>query len=86
MRYKIAVLTNGWVLVGVVEDDHDQAIVFSRAANIRRWGTSKGVGELCRGPLSETVVDLIPQRTKVERKNVLFDFECTGWEMIERDQ
>jgi hypothetical protein len=83
MRFKIAVLSNGWVLVGVVEDDNEQALVFSTAATIRVWGTTKGIGQLAQGPLSATKVDLIPMRTKVEKRALLFDFEATGWESVE---
>lgn len=86
MKYKIAVLTNGWVLVGVVEDEHERALVFSRAAVLRRWGTTKGIGELAHGPLAETIVDVIAQRTDIERKNLLYSFECQGWESIEADR
>ena len=80
MRYKIVVCMQGFVLVGVLEDDHEQGIVFSRAAVIRQWGTTKGLGELADGPTSKTITDLIPQRTKVERRNIIYDFEARGWD------
>jgi len=82
MKYKIVVCMSGWILVGAVEDEHEQSIVFSRAATIRRWGTTKGIGELSIGPTPETVYDLIDERTVIERRGILYSFEARGWEKI----
>ena len=35
----------------------DEWLVLSRAKNIRKWGTSQGLGELVSGPLPNTVLD-----------------------------
>ncbi len=50
----ILVLWYGWVVVG--EWDKKEKKV-KGAQCIRRWGTSKGLGELRNGPLKETVLD-----------------------------
>jgi len=53
----IAVLDRGWVFVGRLTRN-DDGIQLEKAACIRRWGTTKGVGELAlHGPQSSTVLD-----------------------------
>ena len=85
MRYMIAVLTYGWVLVGVVEDDHEEALVFLRAAVLRRFGTDKGLGQLAHGPTPQTQWDPIAMRVRVPRASVVYTIEATGWECLESD-
>jgi hypothetical protein len=75
--YRIAVLTHGWVLVGLVEDDHDEALVFAKAATIRFWGTKNGLGELIGGPLKETKTDKIPARVRVRPSSVLYTVDVS---------
>lgn len=68
---KIVVLQRGWpsiatgcfltscspVVVGLVEEDGDKIVVHD-ASVVRRWGTTRGLGELAaKGPLPETVLD-----------------------------
>ena len=54
---KIVILQRGWVVVGNYQTDG----VFSwidDGAVVRRWGTSRGLGELAyKGPLENTVLD-----------------------------
>jgi hypothetical protein len=53
----IAVLDRGWVFVGRLTRN-DDGIKLENAACIRRWGTTKGVGELAlHGPQSSTSLD-----------------------------
>ena len=54
---KIAILQRGWVFVGRFErKGNDCKLVDS--LNIRRWGTTKGLGELAeKGKLENTVLD-----------------------------
>jgi hypothetical protein len=52
----IIVLTNGFVYVGDVTVT-EKWITVTNATNIRRWGTTKGLGELCAGPTSSTHLD-----------------------------
>ncbi|MHB8406215.1 MAG: hypothetical protein ACYDCJ_12410 [Gammaproteobacteria bacterium] len=53
---QIVVLDRGYVYVGRVRRDSN-FVHITNARNVRRWGTSKGLGELVRGPLSPTVLD-----------------------------
>lgn len=53
---RIVVLQRGWVVVGEYWANGD-ARELRRASVIRRWGTTKGLGELVSGPLSSTVLD-----------------------------
>ena len=52
----IVVLDRGFVYVGEVEINGDW-ITIKNAKNIRKWGTTKGLGELINGPLKDTVLD-----------------------------
>jgi len=55
--FSIVVADRGWVYVGDIEHDGEWCIV-TNAKNIRRWGTSYGLGEIAEsGPTSETVLD-----------------------------
>jgi hypothetical protein len=54
---KIVVLQRGWVVVGDYAKG-DNEVVISNASVIRRWGTTKGLGEIAEnGPTSSTVLD-----------------------------
>jgi hypothetical protein len=53
---KIAVLQRGWVYVGNFSKIGDMCKL-EQAACVRRWGTSKGLGELVNGPTTNTVLD-----------------------------
>ena len=53
---RIVVAQRGWVFVGVVYRKESE-IVIRRARSIRRWGTSKGLGELRNGPKNTTQLD-----------------------------
>tara|TARA_B100000683_G_scaffold220470_1_gene217371 strand:- start:19 stop:330 length:312 start_codon:yes stop_codon:yes gene_type:complete len=54
---RIIVADGGWVFVGDVIDNDDGSVTINNALNIRRWGTTKGLGELINGPLEETITD-----------------------------
>jgi len=54
--YRIVVLQRGWVAVGRYAKT-GSACRLEGASVIRRWGTSKGLGELRSGPLANTVLD-----------------------------
>lgn len=76
---KILVLQRGWVAVGEFSQEGSQ-VVLQNASVIRRWGTSKGLGELVGGPTNETVLD--PCGTiRVHELAVVFamDVERKGW-------
>ena len=55
--FGIAIVERGFVYVGDISHDGEWCIV-SNARNIRRWGTSKGLGQLAiEGPQDETQLD-----------------------------
>lgn len=56
-KHKIVVCQRGFVYAGDVSRVGDY-LVISNAVNIRRWGTSRGLGELAaKGNQSETKAD-----------------------------
>lgn len=56
-KYNIVIAERGWVYVGITRRDGDQ-VVMEDCRNIRRWGTTKGLGELAQnGPTNDTVLD-----------------------------
>ena len=56
MGLQIVVMDRGFVYAGRTTIEGD-IVTISGAKNIRRWGTTKGLGELINGPKSQTVVD-----------------------------
>jgi hypothetical protein len=56
-KLSVAVLDRGWVFIGRIIQ-HEGGVKLENAACIRRWGTTKGVGELAlHGPQPSTVLD-----------------------------
>lgn len=54
---QIVILDRGFVYVGTVRIEGDWVLI-TDAKNVRRWGTSKGLGELAKtGPLEDSVLD-----------------------------
>ena len=53
---EIVILQRGWVYIGLWSQDGDDCRLDS-AMNIRRWGTSEGLGELRTGPTATTQLD-----------------------------
>ena len=54
---QIVIGQRGWVFVGDVSRSGDD-VTITDASCIRRWGTTKGLGELAKnGPLLTTVLD-----------------------------
>ena len=54
---RIIVADRGWVFVGDCVDNNDGSVTIKNTKNIRRWGTSKGLGELTTGPTTKTIAD-----------------------------
>jgi hypothetical protein len=53
----IAILQRGWVFVGMLSRN-GSALKLENARNVRRWGTTRGLGELAaEGPKPNTVLD-----------------------------
>jgi len=74
-KLQIIVCHRGWVFVGVVTDSDDE-VVIANASNIRRWGTSEGLGELAlKGPLEETKLDKAGT-VRVHPLSIVCRFDC----------
>lgn len=57
---QIVVLNRGWVVVGDYLEEGDNCTL-TNASVVRKWGTTKGLGELAEnGPLADTVLDKCP--------------------------
>ncbi len=78
--FAIVIADRGFVYVGDVEVAGDWCVVCG-AHNIRKWGTTKGLGELAlNGPLTDTVMDRvgvvrIPMRAVIS----IIDTEAGKW-------
>ena len=78
---QIAVLDRGFVYIGYVKKDGD-FLILTHAKNIRVWGTTKGLGQLVNGPLSNTTLDdvgtvHVPLRALIS----LIDVEQSKWKL-----
>lgn len=57
----IAVLQRGWVYIGEVTQSGDDYLILNGAC-IRRWGTTKGLGEIAsNGPTDNTALEPVPE-------------------------
>jgi hypothetical protein len=54
---QIIVADKGFVFVGNVVENNDGTVTLHNARNIRRWGTTTGLGQLAAGPTPETKYD-----------------------------
>ena len=54
---RIVAAEGGWVFVGDCTDEADGTVTIRNAKNIRRWGTTAGLGQLSKGPTQDTVLD-----------------------------
>lgn len=74
-KKKIVVAQRGWVFVGDVRQEGDEVII-ENCQNIRRWGTTKGLGQLAlEGPQTNTVLDPAPV-TRIHHLAVVFTYDC----------
>lgn len=79
---KIIVADRGFVYIGYAEEQDDY-VRLTCASNLRVWGTTKGLGELVNGPLSETKLDKvgilrIPNRAVMS----IIDVEQSKWKLL----
>lgn len=71
----IVILQRGWIFVGSLTKNGSECTL-TNASNIRRWGTTKGLGELAEGgPLSNTQLDKVGTVTFHELTTVAM-IEC----------
>ncbi len=74
-KIQILVLQRGWVVVGETKKEGSEVVV-SKSSVIRRWGTTKGLGEIAAGgPTADTVLD--PAGTvRVHELAVVMSIDC----------
>ena len=78
--FGIVVADRGFVYVGNIDYDGTMCVI-NNAKNIRKWGTTRGLGELAlNGPNSNTVIDdvgivRIPNHAVIH----IIDTEETKW-------
>ncbi len=79
---KIVVLDRGFVYIGVIKVDADFVTIYN-AKNLRVWGTTKGLGELANGPLSNTKVDHVGTvKAPIRALISLIDVDAAKWKLI----
>jgi hypothetical protein len=71
---RILVLQRGWVVVGNYSEEGDECVL-TDASVIRRWGTTKGLGQLASGPLADTVLDACGT-VRAHKLAVVMQIEC----------
>ncbi len=81
---RIVILQRGWCMVGEFIRDGSDCLL-KNASVIRRWGTSKGLGELAKnGPLSETVLDECHGNVSFDYLTVVATISCEGNKWAEK--
>lgn len=72
---KIVVLQRGWVVVGkYAKEGHE--VIITDASVIRRWGTTKGLGEIAEnGKTSSTVLDKCGT-VRAHEQTVVMSIDC----------
>jgi hypothetical protein len=77
---QIAVLERGWVFIGEASVA-DGLLTLSKARNIRRWGTTTGLGEIATGgPTKKTVLDDAGTiRAPIANVVALIECDATRW-------
>jgi hypothetical protein len=74
---QIVILDRGFVYVGECRREGD-CLVITNAKNIRKWGTTQGLGQLRNGPLSDTVTDDVGE-VIAPWKSVINLIQCKGF-------
>jgi len=76
---RIVVGHRGFVWIGNVTETGDQ-VTITNARNIRRWGTTQGLGQLVNGPTQETKLDPVGV-VRLHRFGVIatYDVNAEAW-------
>ena len=73
---RIVILQRGWVMVGNFERNGSDCKLHN-ASVIRKWGTSKGLGEIASdGPTSSTVLDKTNGLVEFDYLTVIATLSC----------
>ncbi len=81
---RIVILQRGWVFVGYFKRDGDDCKL-SKANNIRRYGTTKGLGEIAlNGPTEETILDKCHGVVEFDKLTIIATIACevSKWENV----
>ena len=81
---KIVILQRGWCMIGRFERDGSDCKLRD-AAVIRRWGTTKGLGEIAEGgPTDSTELDKCYGVVGFDYLTVVATIDCeeTAWENV----
>jgi hypothetical protein len=77
---KIVVLERGFVYIGRVDQESDPIITIHSARSIIRWGTTKHLGELVNGPLSNTTLgDPCTVQCRIGQVIHMIEVSQDGW-------
>jgi hypothetical protein len=80
---RIVILDKGFVSVGVYSQGTDWASL-DNAFIVRRWGTSKGLGEIAEhGPTDSTILDKTPKQNFPVR-SIINTIDCNAkkWKKV----
>jgi len=78
---RIVILQRGWVMVGRWSQD-GETVTLDDARVIRRWGTTKGLGELRSGPKPQTTLDPAGRvQFHILTMVASLDAEAAGWSL-----
>jgi len=73
---KIVILQRGWIMVGRFTRNGSDCVL-SNASTIRRWGTTKGLGELAaNGTLKDTILDKCLGQVQFDYLTVIATIDC----------
>lgn len=73
---KIVILQRGWVMVGYLERVGTDCTL-RQASNVRRWGTTKGLGEIAvGGPTKNTVLDKCYGEVHFDSLTIIASISC----------
>lgn len=83
-KIKIVILPRGWNMIGYFSKDGSQCKL-EKAAVIRRWGTTKGLGQLAlEGALKGTILDKCPLNVEFHELIIVATIDCVEgvWQKI----
>lgn len=76
---QIVIAQHGWVFVGDVTRRTENEVVIENAAVVRRWGTTRGLGQLsAEGPTQDTRLDACPT-VRINPLAIVATMDCMPW-------